>query len=228
MYFWYRFLTYLFYPLSHFYLILRKFKKKEHVIRYKEKLSNINEKRESGCLIWFHVASVGEGLSILPLVENLTKENKINKILITSITVSSAEVLQNRIGKNKKIIHQFLPLDIPIFVNKFLNHWSPNLAVFVDSEIWPNLILQNKKRNIPLILINARITKKSFNRWKIFKSFAKKIFEKFDLCLVSNKESEKFLKILGAQNIKNYGNLKFTNIKNNQNNNLESIIKKKL
>ena len=133
MYFWYRLLTYLFYPLSNFYLILRKINKKEHISRYKEKLSKINIRRDSGFLIWFHVASVGEALSILPLVESLEKEEKIKKILITSITLSSSEVLKKRISEYKKTIHQFLPLDIPIFVNKFLDHWSPNMSIFVDS-----------------------------------------------------------------------------------------------
>jgi len=92
----------------------------------------------------------------------------------------------------------------------------------LNSEIWPNLISQISEKKIPLLLINARITKKSFKRWKLIISFAKKIFEKFDLCIVSNKESENFLKILGAKNIKNYGNLKFSNIKNDLNKKLDS------
>ena len=203
MHFWYKFFTYLFYPLSNIYLFFRKIKKKEHVLRYKEKLSQINTPRDEGFLLWFHVASVGEAMSILPLIENFEKEKKINKILITSITLSSAEVLQKRFAQNKKIIHQFLPLDIPKFTNKFLNHWSPNLSIFIDSEIWPNLILDTSKRKIPLLLINARITKKSYIRWKFILNFSKKVFEKFDLCLTSNEESEGFLKILGAKNIKN-------------------------
>ena len=121
-----------------------------------------------------------------------------------------------------KVIHQFLPLDISCLTNKFLEHWKPNLSIFIDSEIWPNLILQISEKKIPLLLINARITKKSFTRWKLIINFAKKIFEKFDLCIASNKESENFLKILGAKNIKNYGNLKFSNIKTNLNNKLDS------
>ena len=120
------------------------------------------------------------------------------------------------------MIHQFLPLDISVWTSKFLEHWKPNLSIFIDSEIWPNLISQISEKKIPLLLINARITKKSFKRWKLIISFAKKIFEKFDLCIVSNKESENFLKILGAKNIKNYGNLKFSNIKNDLNKKLDS------
>jgi len=213
MHFCYKFITYLFYPFSSIYLLLRRFKKKEHESRYKEKLSKIEINRNEGFLIWFHVASVGEAMSVLPLIENFEKEKKINRILITTITLSSAQILQKKFSENEKIVHQFLPLDIPKFVDIFLNHWSPNLSIFVDSEIWPNLIFSIKKKNIPLLLVNGRITKKTFLRWSFLKNFSKKIFGKFDLCLVSNKETEIYLKDLGAKNIKNYGNLKFAKTK---------------
>ena len=222
MYFWYRFFTYLFYPFAPIYLYFRKIRKKEDSISYREKLSKIEISREEGFLIWFHVASVGEAMSILPLIESCMEEKKINKILLTSITLSSGKILKKRFNQNAKVIHQFLPLDISVWTNKFLEHWKPNLSIFIDSEIWPNLISQISEKKIPLLLINARITKKSFKRWKLIISFAKKIFEKFDLCIVSNKESENFLKILGAKNIKNYGNLKFSNIKNDLNKKLDS------
>jgi len=214
MYFWYRFFTYLFYPFAPIYLYFRKIRKKEDPIRYKEKLSKIILPRGEGFLVWLHVASVGEAMSILPLVNSIIKEKKIDKILLTSITLSSGNILEKRFKENLKVNHQFLPLDVTLLTNKFLNHWKPNLCILIDSEIWPNLIFNIKKKEIPLLLINARITKKSFNRWKFFINFAKKIFEKFDLCMVSNNESENYLKILGAKNIKNYGNLKFSSIKN--------------
>ena len=222
MYFWYRFFTYLFYPFAPIYLYFRKIRKKEDSISYREKLSKIEISREEGFLIWFHVASVGEAMSILPLIESCIEEKKINKILLTSITLSSGKILKKKFNQNAKVIHQFLPLDISVWTSKFLEHWKPNLSIFIDSEIWPNLISQISEKKIPLLLINARITKKSFKRWKLIISFAKKIFEKFDLCIVSNKESENFLKILGAKNIKNYGNLKFSNIKNDLNKKLDS------
>jgi 3-deoxy-D-manno-octulosonic-acid transferase len=222
MYFWYRFFTYLFYPFAPIYLYFRKIRKKEDSISYREKLSKIEISREEGFLIWFHVASVGEAMSILPLIESCMEEKKINQILLTSITLSSGKILKKRFNQNAKVIHQFLPLDISVWTSKFLEHWKPNLSIFIDSEIWPNLISQISEKKIPLLLINARITKKSFKRWKLIISFAKKIFEKFDLCIVSNKESENFLKILGAKNIKNYGNLKFSNIKNDLNKKLDS------
>ena len=146
MHIWYKFFTYLFYPFSFIYLLFRILNKKEHPKRYKEKLSKINIKRDEGFLIWFHVASVGEAMSILPVIENFENDKNIKKILITSITRSSAQVLEKKYSYSKKIIHQFLPLDVPIFVNKFLNYWNPNLAIFIDSEIWPNLILNIKKK----------------------------------------------------------------------------------
>jgi len=202
-------------------LQIRKLKNKEDRIRYKEKLSKIDIKRNKGFLIWFHVASVGEAMSVLPLIENCIEDEKINIILITSITLSSGKILEKKYHKNSKVIHQFLPLDVLPFTKKFLKHWKPNLSIFIDSEIWPNLILQIKEEKIPLLLLNARITKKSFNRWKLIINFAKKIFEKFDLCIASNKESEQYLKILGVKNIKNYGNLKFSPSKKNLNNKLD-------
>ena len=214
MYYWYKFITFFFYPFAPIYLHFRKIRKKEDSIRYKEKLAKINIERGEGFLIWFHVASVGEAMSILPLIDGCIKEKKINRILITSITLSSGKILEKRFNNNPKINHQFLPLDIISLINKFLDHWKPNLSIFIDSEIWPNLILKINEKKIPLLLVNARITKKSFDRWKLVIGFAKKIFGKFDLCIASNNESENFLKILGSKNIKNYGNLKFSNIKN--------------
>ncbi len=228
MYIWYKLLTYLFYPFAPIYLYFRVLKKKEDPLRYKEKLSRINIPRAEGFVVWLHFASVGEAMSTFPLIENLLNNKKINRILLTSITLSSSKVLKKKFGKNLKIIHQFLPLDIPTVVNKFLNHWKPNLSIFIDSEIWPNLILKINERKIPLLLINARITKKSFKRWKLLKNFAKKIFQKFDLCVVSNKESEHFLKFLGATNIKNYGNLKFAGTVENLNNFLNPLFLNKI
>ena len=222
MHFWYKFFTYLFYPFSFFYLFIRILSKKEDPKRYKEKLSKIDAQRDEGFLIWFHVASVGEAMSILPLIENFENDKNIKKILITTITLSSAQILKKKYGYSKKIVHQFLPLDVPIFVNKFLNYWNPNLSIFIDSEIWPNLIFGIKKKNIPLLLVNGRITKKTFLKWSLFKNFAKKIFEKFDLCIASSKETEDHLRSLGAKNIKSYGNLKFSRTKKESNKKLDS------
>jgi len=217
MHFWYKSLTYLFYTFSPIYLLFRKIRKKEDTVSCKEKLAKINLPREGGFLIWFHVASVGEAMSIIRLIDDCINEEKINKILITSINLSSGNVIKKRFKQNQKVTHQFLPLDVNTLTKKFLNHWKPDLSIFIDSEIWPNLILNISKKKIPLILLNARITKKSFDRWKVIPKYAKKIFSKFDLCMTSNKESGEFLEILGAKNVKNYGNIKFSNININPN-----------
>ena len=226
--FWYKFFTYLFYPFAPLYLFLRKIRKKEHSIRYKEKLSKINIPRGDGFVVWFHAASVGEAMSILPLIEKFDKDESVHKILITTVTLSSGQILEKKYKENKKIIHQFFPLDINNFVNTFLKHWTPNLCIFIDSEIWPNIIFQIKKRSIPLLLVNARITEKTFSRWKFVKNFSKKIFDKFDLCIVSNKETKKYLEILGAKNIKLFGNLKFSNVQTEEEKNLNPSLLKKI
>ena len=132
MYFLYKLLTYLFYPFASIYLRVRKLKNQEDKVRYIEKLSKINIKRSEGFLIWFHVASVGEAMSILPLIENCIENEKISTILITSITLSSGKILEKRYNNNSKIIHQFLPLDVPTFTKKFLDHWKPNLSIFIE------------------------------------------------------------------------------------------------
>ena len=189
-------------------ILFRLIKRKEHLFRFKEKFCFFTKKRLKGKLIWFHGASVGEILSIIPLVEKLKKDKKISQILITSNTLSSSKVLSNL--KLKKITHQFFPIDTNHHTRKFLEYWKPSLAIFIDSEIWPNMIINIKKKDISLALLNARITKNSFNRWKKFSSFSKKLFQKFDICLSSSIESQKYLNLLGANKIKNIGNLKFS------------------
>ena len=172
------------------------------------------KKKIKGKLIWIHGASVGEILSIIPIIEKLEKNKKIKQILITSNTVSSSKVLSNL--KLKKTIHQFFPIDTQYNCNKFLNYWCPSLIIFVDSEIWPNMITRVKKKSIPLILLNARITKRSFKRWLRFPDTAKNLFQNFDTCLSSSEQSKKYLKILGARKIKYIGNLKFAQSEKNE------------
>jgi len=187
---------------------LRLIKKKEDPIRFTEKFSYFSKKKKIGNLVWFHGASVGELQSIIPIVEKYDKNKKINQILITSNTLSSSKIINN--FKFKKVVHQFFPLDVNILSRRFINYWKPSIAFFIDSEIWPNTLTNLKNKNIPTILLNGRITKKSYQRWLFFPNFANSIFNKFDLCLSSNNESKKYLKILGAENIKFVGNLKYT------------------
>jgi 3-deoxy-D-manno-octulosonic-acid transferase len=125
-------------------ILIRLIKNKEHSSRFKEKFSFFSKKRSKGKLIWFHGASVGEILSIIPLVEKLEKNKKISQILITSNTLSSSKILSNL--RLKKITHQFFPIDTNHHTNKFLEYWKPSLAIFIDSEIWPNMIINIKKK----------------------------------------------------------------------------------
>ena len=165
------------------------------------------KKKNKGKLIWFHGASVGEVLSIIPLIKYYEKNNDVNQILITTSTLSSSKVLKK--FKFKKTIHQFYPIDHFIFVNSFLNYWKPNIAIFMESEIWPCMFKNLKQKNIPLILLNARITKKTFNRWLKFKNFTKSILNNIKIAYPQNKETKLYLKKLNVKKIKFIGNLKF-------------------
>ena len=208
MFLFYRILTNLILFLSPIIILIRLLRKKEDPVRFKEKFSFYSKKKLKGKLIWFHGASVGEILSIIPLVEKLEKNKKIKQILITSNTLSSSKILSNL--KLKKTIHQFFPIDTNYNTRKFLKYWDPSIAIFIDSEIWPNMITNIKKKSISLMLINARITDRSFKRWKIFSSYAKTLFQNFDICLSSSLKSKNYLKSLGAKKIAYIGNLKFT------------------
>ena len=203
-------------------IVFRIFKGKEDILRFKEKIGFFSKKKNKGKLIWFHGASVGEIQSIIPLIEKFEKNKKIKQILITSNTVSSSLIIKNL--RLKKTIHQFFPIDCNFISKKFLNYWKPSKAFFIDSEIWPNTINNLFKKNTPIFLLNGRVTKKSYERWKFFSSFAKSIFSKFDLCLSSNTETKQYLKKLGAKNIKIIGNLKFSQSENEKNNLDKNII----
>ncbi len=205
----YKFLIFIFY-LPYIVLILfRKLIKKEHPRKYKEKIFLNKVTRPKGFLIWFHAASIGEFKSILPLVEYYTRQSPNNFFLITTVTLTSYNEFERRFNSNKRVFHQFLPYDYNFLIENFFKNWRPNIVSFVDSEIWPNFILKIKKENIPLILLNARITKKSFLRWKALGESARKIFSCFTTCISSSKMTSDYLNTLGAQNIKFYGNIKF-------------------
>ena len=191
-------------PLIIFYRIS---KNKEDPKRFKEKFAIPSKKRVKGKLIWFHGASVGELLSIIPIIKNYEKDKKINQILITSSTLSSSKILKK--FKFKKTVHQFYPIDHFLFTNKFLKYWKPNLVVFIESEIWPYMYKRLQIMNIPLILLNARLTKKTFERWLKIKFISKSIFNKITVAYPQNIETNIFLKKLKTNNIKHIGNLKF-------------------
>ena len=174
MYFLYQIITLVILILSPFIIIYRILKNKEDKNRFKEKFSFPSKKRRTGKLVWFHGASVGEILSVIPLVKHYEKDKNINQILITSSTLSSSKVIKR--FKFKKTNHQFYPLDNYFLINKFLKFWRPDIAIFIESEIWPCMYKNIKNKRIPLILLNARLTKKTFNKWITFKKLSTSIF----------------------------------------------------
>ena len=202
-------------------LLIRILKKKENIKSLKEKFSFNSKRRVNGKLIWFHGASVGEVLSIVPIIKHYEKDKSIKQILVTSSTLSSLKVIKK--FNFKKTIHQFYPIDHFIFNNKFINYWKPSLGIFVDSEIWPMMFQNLKYKNIPIILLNARLTKKTFSRWIKIKSFAKSVFNKITVAYPQNKETNLYLKELDVRNIITIGNLKFSE---NSDENLNNISKK--
>jgi len=156
------FLHYLLYP----YLYLRILKKKECPLRFKEKLGNSQKIRYNGNLIWFHCSSIGELKSIFPVIDYYLKKNQ---ILVTTSTLSSNEIFQKKYRNVQNITHQYAPIDTPQIIKKFFIKWKPNVIIFTESEIWPNQIFYAKNNKIPIILLNARISKKSFIKWKLIK-----------------------------------------------------------
>jgi len=211
MFFFYQIIILLLLILSPLILIFRFLNNKEHKKRFIEKFCLINKKKSRGNLIWIHAASVGEFMSIIPLIQKLEKNNKINHILITTSTLSSSKIFAKY--KFKKTFHQFFPIDFFHFSKKFIKHWNPKIAIFIDSEIWPSMYKEISKNSIPLLLMNARISKRSFQRWKLFHVFTKNIFEKIRIAYPSNTETHNYLKKLNVKRIKKIGNLKFSDIK---------------
>lgn len=228
----YRILTKLIYPFLLIITFLRILLKKEDPIRYKEKIfiSHFNvQKKKNEKLVWFHAASIGELKSILPIIRKLNSDILDLDILVTTSTLSSSKIAEIEFKKFTNVLHRFFPFDLEYLMDNFLKLWRPNFIFFVDSEIWPNLILKSKKFGIPLAIINARITSKSFKRWMFFPKTAFKIFNAFDLCLASNSETKIFLEKLKVKEVNYNGNIKFIgNIdENNINDSNKNILTKK-
>ena len=188
-------------------ILFRIFKGKEDILRFKEKFCLFSKKRNTGKLIWFHGSSVGELMSVLPILIKYDKDKSFDQILVTSSTLSSSKILQKY--NFRKVVHQFFPIDHIFFSNIFLNYWKPSSAIFLESEIWPSIYRSLKKRNIPLILLNARISKKTFKKWMKLKTFSRRIFKLISFAYPQNKETKRYLKKLGVKAINYIGNLKF-------------------
>ena len=213
MYFFYNILTNLTIIISPIIILYRILRGKEDIKRVGEKFCIYSQKRNKK-KIWIHAASVGELMSIVPVIRKLEKNKKIKDILLSTSTISSGKIFTKL--KLKKTSHIYFPLDNKYIVKRFIKCWQPKLAIFIDSEIWPNMFNNLKLSNIPIIIMNARITERSFNKWQIFPNFANQVFGKISLALPQNLETLKYLKLLKVKNIKTAGNLKYYGQKNNQ------------
>jgi len=186
-------------------LIKRRLKLgKEDPERIGERRGLTRDVRPHGPMVWIHGASVGEVLASAALIERLRALNI--RILLTSGTVTSAAIVAKRFPPD--IIHQYVPFDSPRYVARFLDHWRPSLALFIESDLWPNLILQSAARRLPMVLINGRMSQRSFPRWRRVHGTISAILEKFDICLAqSDTDAERF-SVLGCPNVITTGNLK--------------------
>jgi len=193
----YRLLTRLLEPLAPRLLDARAKKGKEDPARVDERLGLASVARPDGVLVWLHGVSVGETLSLLPLVSRLRRERPDLTVLVTSGTVTSAAILATRLPSG--VIHQFAPVDTPGAVTAFLDHWKPSLALFVESELWPNLILEARRRGVKLVLASARITEKTVEGWRRFPGAARRILSAFDRILPQDDASAARLESLGAR-----------------------------
>ena len=193
----YRLLTRLLEPLAPRFLDARVKQGKEDAARVDERLGVAGVARPEGDLVWLHGVSVGETLSLLPVVERFVKARPDLTVLVTSGTVTSAELLARRLPPG--VIHQFAPVDAPGVVAAFLDHWKPSLGVFVESELWPNLVLAARDRKIPLALVSARITEKTAAGWARFPKSARELLNVFTVVMPQDDTSAARLQGLGAR-----------------------------
>jgi 3-deoxy-D-manno-octulosonic-acid transferase len=203
----YKFVTWFFGPLIELYLLKRKFTGKEDSDRFYERKGKTNFKRPAGKIVWFHAASVGESISIVPIIQHLKQQYKNLNFLVTTGTVTSSKILETRLPKG--VIHQYVPIDRQVCVQSFLNHWQPDLALFVESELWPNLLLETQKTGCTLLQINARISAHSFSKWQKYPDIIQAMLNCFSLSIAQSEIDKERLEKLGANKTVCLGNLKF-------------------
>jgi 3-deoxy-D-manno-octulosonic-acid transferase len=177
---------------------------KEDAARLAERRGLARLARPRRPLVWLHGASVGELAGVLPLIERIVKRGI--GVLVTTGTVTSSELAEERLPRG--VVHQFVPLDVPRFVRRFLDHWRPNLVLFVEGELWPNMIVETSARGVPMILVNGRLSETSFRRWNYLRGSMADLLGRFDLCLAGTQADAERLSALGAPRVVTAGNLK--------------------
>jgi 3-deoxy-D-manno-octulosonic-acid transferase len=196
-------------PALRCWLRLRLRRGKEIAGRLPERRGHERAPRPPGRLLWLHAASVGETVSILPVLAALEARAPALTLLVTTGTVTSAELLASRLGRHARVLHRFVPLDVPAWTRRFLDHWRPDAAVFVESELWPNLLDACRRRRIPLMLVNARLSARSSARWARLPGFARQILGGFTLIQAQTEADAARLRGLGARSVTAPGDLKF-------------------
>ncbi len=195
-------------PFVRLYLDRRVAQDKEDPARISERFGVASRPRPPGPLVWLHAASVGEAQSALSLIERMLAGWDALHVLVTTGTVTSAQLLGERLPNRS--FHQFVPLDRVAWVRRFLEHWRPDLTLWMESDLWPNLLRESVRRGRPLVLVNGRMSRRSFERWLRARSFARCLLRGFALCLAQTDEQAERLRRLGAQRVKCVGNLKYS------------------
>lgn len=194
-------------PLIAHYLKKRMKRGKEDPNRFHERLGQPEIERPEGHLVWLHGASVGESLSMLPVINEILSRANAPSVLVTTGTVTSARLMRERLPDGA--IHQYVPVDRLPYVTQFLEYWRPNVALWFESELWPNLVTETRHKNIPMVLVNARMSPPSFKKWQQWPGFARKLLQCFDLVLAQTDSDVERYAGLGARQVERMGNLKF-------------------
>ena len=201
----YRGVSSLLYPFVQPLLARRRKRGKEDGERLGERKGIASLPRPGGIVVWLHGASVGELVSLVPIAEHFTAKGV--SVLVTSGTVTSAEVARRRLPVGA--IHQYVPLDLPAYVERFLDHWKPDIGVFAESELWPNLVHEAQRRGAHLVIVNARMSERSYRRWRRIPSFITSMLSRFELALAQTEDDARRLRTLGAPRVHAIGNIKF-------------------
>ena len=194
-------------PAVRAYLICRRARGKEDPERFTERLGQAGRARPDGPVVWIHAASVGESVSVLPVIERICGGGWGISVLLTTGTVTSARLMLERLPE--RAFHQFVPVDLGTCVRRFLDHWRPDLAIWMESEFWPNLIVDCGARNIPMLLLNGRVSDRSWTRWRRHPRLIGQLLSRFSLCLGQSPLDAERLAGLGAPQAKYVGNLKY-------------------
>jgi len=202
----YRILTRLARPAAPYILRFRERRGKEDPQRRGERLGRASLVRPDGAVVWVHAASVGETSAVLPLMARLMEHRPGLTLLLTTGTVTSARFAAGRLGSS--VLHQYIPLDEPSFVASFLDYWRPSLGVFTEQEVWPNLVVSAAARSIPLAVVNARMSDRSFERWQRRAGLATALFSRFDVVLAQSEALANRFEAVGAPCVITAGNLK--------------------